>query len=928
MRFESVTAYAFGPFRNETLELAPGMNVVYGPNEAGKSSWHAALYAGLCGRRRVRGRPSRDEADFAARHTPWDNDASWEVGVIVVLDDGRRVELRRDLAGGVDSSVRDVDLAGRDYSNEIMSDGAPDGARWLGLDRNSFVMTACIRQADILGLLGSPSRLQNELHRAADTTDHDGTAAEAIVRLRDFRAETVGSTRAPTKPLRTTQDRAQHAREELEHARAEHEKYLDDWMSVDKHDRRARDLERRLGVARVAAAAAAALESVERLERAQELAVRFPKGAPSRPGQADHIVQEVAGALATWNQRPDVRKPDGETLADLEARFAEVTLHLAVNADRAARKVENRLARARELDALLPHGRPLRPSEDDQLVRRVASALGSWASRPDAHEPSGPAVDELKEDLARVGEQLGEAVVSPTHEMRDVSGSLLVTLLSAISAFFRALLRLFGGGRRELSIQPEKKKALEDRRALIRQRIAAREEAERQWEQNTRRSSEAADAMQEAAAAAGLPETCLDTTAALLREWQQRRTERLTEIDIQMNDWEELQQILGGATLDEFAEKAAAARDQAVSAAVRTDAEQLATALTRPEPATLSGTYSEQRRVALLNEIEERRRQEREHAEAIASLTKAERAVAEAARLVGIEGESPDEQIEALRSWQDERSADLEEADREIEEWEELQRILGQDSLDELTRMVERLRNEVRDLSDEVGVEDIAKLGSPLTDAEFRNAEREAREGRTAFDRAQSQLEAFAQGLMDVAEAEEACVAAQGEYARVRSLDHTLELAIDFLKQAEERVYRTVAPVLAQTVGEWLPRVTGGRYTDCRVDPETLVVEVATANGRWQRAEILSHGTAEQVYLLLRLGLARHLTRQACPLILDDAVVASDSQRKQDLLETLLAVSESTQVILFTHEDDVRAWARTRLMDRRNRISDLSGTRT
>ena len=47
MQFECVNAYAFGPFRNETLELAPGMNVVYGPNEAGKSSWHAALYAGI-----------------------------------------------------------------------------------------------------------------------------------------------------------------------------------------------------------------------------------------------------------------------------------------------------------------------------------------------------------------------------------------------------------------------------------------------------------------------------------------------------------------------------------------------------------------------------------------------------------------------------------------------------------------------------------------------------------------------------------------------------------------------------------------------------------------------------------------------------------------------------------------------------------------
>ena len=86
------------------------------------------------------------------------------------------------------------------------------------------------------------------------------------------------------------------------------------------------------------------------------------------------------------------------------------------------------------------------------------------------------------------------------------------------------------------------------------------------------------------------------------------------------------------------------------------------------------------------------------------------------------------------------------------------------------------------------------------------------------------------------------------------------------------------------------------------------MVEVAGADGRWRNAALLSHGTAEQVYLLLRLAMARHLTarNEVCPLILDDVVGASDGGRKRVVLETLLSISESTQVILFTHEDDVR----------------------
>ena len=42
MRFECVRAISFGPLHDSTLEFKPGFNLIYGPNEAGKSSWHAA----------------------------------------------------------------------------------------------------------------------------------------------------------------------------------------------------------------------------------------------------------------------------------------------------------------------------------------------------------------------------------------------------------------------------------------------------------------------------------------------------------------------------------------------------------------------------------------------------------------------------------------------------------------------------------------------------------------------------------------------------------------------------------------------------------------------------------------------------------------------------------------------------------------------
>lgn len=135
MRIRHVRAHAFGPFTDRELELAPGMTVVVGANEAGKSSWHAAIYAGLCGMRRGKGAATKDDRAFADRHRPWDGD-QWEVSCVVDLPDGRTVELRHDLAGKVDSSAIDLAL-GHDVSREIIHDGAPDGSVWLGLDRRA-----------------------------------------------------------------------------------------------------------------------------------------------------------------------------------------------------------------------------------------------------------------------------------------------------------------------------------------------------------------------------------------------------------------------------------------------------------------------------------------------------------------------------------------------------------------------------------------------------------------------------------------------------------------------------------------------------------------------------------------------------------------------------------------------------------------------
>ena len=224
MHIESVIAHAFGPFSNETLKLGKGMTVIHGPNESGKSTWHAALYAGLCGVRRGPGTKKEDQ-DFRSRYSPWDS-GDWEVATTIRLDSGLHLELRHDLAGKVACSARDAD-SGKDYSDEIMFEKAPDGSRWLGLNRRTFLNTACVRQGDIQALRDNAEALQEHLQRAAATAGTDTTAAKAIAEINGFLKDSVGTEHPNSKkPLRASMDRLARARDALEGAQANHSEYL------------------------------------------------------------------------------------------------------------------------------------------------------------------------------------------------------------------------------------------------------------------------------------------------------------------------------------------------------------------------------------------------------------------------------------------------------------------------------------------------------------------------------------------------------------------------------------------------------------------------------------------------------------------------------------------------------------------------------
>lgn len=321
---------------------------------------------------------------------------------------------------------------------------------------------------------------------------------------------------------------------------------------------------------------------------------------------------------------------------------------------------------------------------------------------------------------------------------------------------------------------------------------------------------------------------------------------------------------------------------------------------------------------------------ERLHSEQMARETnerrqQAEKGLYDVASAVGIKPGQLDEAADALDAWLGEHRAAAKEQERAIKEWQELQGLLDGSSLEDLRKRYEQEAARAEKLSEGYVPREIqaARLDNP--EPKLRELREVAREATKRHSAEGGKLEQFILTMRSVPAAEEGLAAAATELARVQLLSNTLTKTLTLLEQAQEKVHRDVAPLLRDTLLEWLPRVTAGRYTEARVDPESLNVQVRATGGRWRDARLLSHGTSEQIYLLLRMAMARHLTKagEICPLILDDVTVQSDEVRQEAVLGVLHEISKERQIILFTLESAVAKWATANLQDGHDQLVEL-----
>ena len=135
--------------------------------------------------------------------------------------------------------------------------------------------------------------------------------------------------------------------------------------------------------------------------------------------------------------------------------------------------------------------------------------------------------------------------------------------------------------------------------------------------------------------------------------------------------------------------------------------------------------------------------------------------------------------------------------------------------------------------------------------------------------------------------------------ARLEDTYHALELAQEALYQATTSLQRRFAPMIAKHTQELFGQLTDGRYQRLAIAEDMSLNVSAQDEDTLHGAQWRSDGTVDQLYLALRLAVARELTPNA-PLVLDDALVRFDDDRLKKAMQILAEESANKQVILFT----------------------------
>ncbi|MDO5156683.1 MAG: AAA family ATPase [Eubacteriales bacterium] len=182
MRIDKLHLQDFGQFHNKDITLAPGINLIYGANEAGKTTTKDFIVDMMYGIEKARGTAAR--FDHYEKKKPI-NGSAFSGAMEVTTEQGKYMIERNFSRSEKKTTVRDLD-SGREVAlaqpNDLLG-------TLLQTDKNTYLNTLCIGQLGAATDKEIADRLNNYIVNMASTRTGDIDAVNAIMALKNKKKE-------------------------------------------------------------------------------------------------------------------------------------------------------------------------------------------------------------------------------------------------------------------------------------------------------------------------------------------------------------------------------------------------------------------------------------------------------------------------------------------------------------------------------------------------------------------------------------------------------------------------------------------------------------------------------------------------------------------------------------------------------------------
>lgn len=915
MRLGRMLLVGFGRFTGQQIDLQPGLNLLYGPNESGKSTLQKFILGMLYGFKKRAQR--REFTEDALRYRPWSG-AEYRGVLHYSLDaPGQQFRVERNFEPAHDLVKIYDAVTGADLTPRFPMDRRKEplfAEQHLHMDAEVFTSTAWVGQLSV-GRLEMGRELVQRVANLSESGRED-LSVQAALRVLEERMREIGSERAPTRPYARVSRAIAEKQQELERALRTREQTLHWEMglreareALTRLDGQLAEARRRLTWAQLAEAEerearlSASMAQMEvATERARELSAFASFPADLRPRLLEHQAQVRHSEEMLAARRARLAAVEQE-IADLQRRLEPFAALAALGPEGPA-EVAAAVRRAEAAAVRLP-GLEQEAQRLEEMIARLDEAIAPLAEAAAAGDEAMAEIDRIEEAIGSIRQQGNQATVDRLRgdvarlerQARSSGGKgwLLAGLaLGGLAAAVQWLPAVHGLLPAEFRALAAGGLTLLGLLALMLFYMAWRLAAQVRGDlAAVRRELEAA----ERSAADG---------AERIRRLEKQRDQTLRRLGVvsvgelrnQVVRYEQLTARRDGQAM----------RLEAMMAEVRRAREEIAQHEEQVEAlfsaSGVAATPGDEDRAAHIQQLLDEYRSLRSALEA------AQRERAELAR----DAEAAARQ---LRTAQAEVAASLsragvddlegfEAACARHEEWQKAQReaeglraaleaLVGGSGPEEAAQEVERLRSRVQGQPPEGG------LSAGAIQAEIGRLEAERSDWLSRASDLSARLETAVAETADTADLEREVALLTAERAEMEEELAALDLARTVISEVSSQIHREAAPRLNRAMGDILAQVTGGRYRAVRID-EDLTIRAIAAGERMVELGSLSGGTVDQFYLALRVAMLDLLTegQETLPLLLDDPFVQYDNERMEAAMGYLAQVAENRQVVIMT----------------------------